>query len=349
MERHALAGLPRMDPEVAAAQRRLLSLAPFQPQGALSGRSFAWERADAAHAALRMELRVGGEALELAVQGPEALPSFTAVLERGLPSALRTAGLAYLAQPTLDAISLLLKARVELVAAAADGTVTPEAAIGFVVEPVDGIPWRGWMRPARLQGWAWLVRVAEGLMARRLPTAVPIDCHPVLGTTRVSAGDLRGLVAGDVLLIQRGISTREELQCWLAVGDNRRVVGRAAVHVGGLRLIAVGGQEEMTMESEPAPGAAHPTPASAGEVEVLVRFELKPWRASLDELGLLAPGSVIETGGHIADAEIALWVERRCIGTGRLMAVGDRLGVRVNQLWAGRAEQPAEAGEGEPT
>lgn len=346
IEHQGFAALPRLDAEIAAAQRRLLALTPVQPQGALSGISFAWEPVGAADAALQLALRIAGEAFEVAVQGPEALPALAAMLQRGLPAALRTAGLAYMVQPTLDSISLLLKARVELTATATEAVAPPEAGIGFLVEPAGGIPWRGWIRPAHLQGWAWLVRAAETLMPRRTPSAVPVDCHPVLGSTRVSANDLRGLAAGDVLVIQRGVGTRDELQCWLALGDNRRVVGRAAVCVGGLQVIGIGGQEEASMDYEPAPDAAHPTLASAGEVEVTVRFELKPWRANLDELGLLAPGSVIDTGGHIGDAEIALWVERRCIGTGRLMAVGDRLGVRVHQLWAPRGGPGDEGGEG---
>jgi type III secretion protein Q len=60
-----------------------------------------------------------------------------------------------------------------------------------------------------------------------------------------------------------------------------------------------------------------------------LRFELAQWTASLGEIGSLAPGAVLDLGQRLDDHAVSIWVEQRCIGKGQLVAIGERLGVRL--------------------
>jgi hypothetical protein len=50
---------------------------------------------------------------------------------------------------------------------------------------------------------------------------------------------------------------------------------------------------------------------------------------------------------------VSLWVDRRCIGNGRLVAIGDALGVRIEELALSRDGAPrgaaVDAAAGEPS
>lgn len=68
------------------------------------------------------------------------------------------------------------------------------------------------------------------------------------------------------------------------------------------------------------------------DVPVVLRFELAHWQAPLSEMAQLAPGAVIDLGHRIDSQSVAVWVGQRCIGRGQLVALGERLGVRILSL-----------------
>ena len=78
--------------------------------------------------------------------------------------------------------------------------------------------------------------------------------------------------------------------------------------------------------------------ADLHEIEVGLRFELAQWRATLAEVAAWAPGAVIELDHRIDDQSVSVWVGHRCVGKGELVAVGERLGVRLTAVF--RAETP---------
>jgi type III secretion protein Q len=73
---------------------------------------------------------------------------------------------------------------------------------------------------------------------------------------------------------------------------------------------------------------------SREDIPINLRFELAQWQASLADISQLAPGSVVDLGRPIDSQTISVWVEQRCIGNGQLVAVGDRLGVRLLEVFA---------------
>ena len=75
--------------------------------------------------------------------------------------------------------------------------------------------------------------------------------------------------------------------------------------------------------------------AGFDDIPVSLRFELAQWSASLAEVGNLSVGAVVDTGQRIDGHTVSVWVEQRCIGKGQLVAVGERLGVRLVSVFAG--------------
>ena len=64
-----------------------------------------------------------------------------------------------------------------------------------------------------------------------------------------------------------------------------------------------------------------------------LHFEIARWHAPLAELATLAPGAVIDIGRGIDEPVVSVWADERCIGQGQLVAIGDRLGVRLMSVY----------------
>jgi type III secretion protein Q len=75
--------------------------------------------------------------------------------------------------------------------------------------------------------------------------------------------------------------------------------------------------------------AALPDEIGFEDVPVSLRFELVRWEAPLAEVANLRAGAIIDLGQRIDEQSVTVWVEQRCIGKGQLVAVGERLGVRL--------------------
>ena len=86
-------------------------------------------------------------------------------------------------------------------------------------------------------------------------------------------------------------------------------------------------------EESLAPGLAN----TVAELEVPVHFELDSAALSLAALASLRPGYVIELSLPVADAEIRLVACGQVIGRGKLVVIGDCLGVQLEQLETGNA------------
>lgn len=83
------------------------------------------------------------------------------------------------------------------------------------------------------------------------------------------------------------------------------------------------------------------------EIPVGLRFELTQWQAPLGQVAALAEGAVIDLGQRIDEQSVSVWVEQHCIGQGHLVAVGERLGVRLLRVFgSGTPRSPAVAEPG---
>jgi flagellar motor switch/type III secretory pathway protein FliN len=98
-----------------------------------------------------------------------------------------------------------------------------------------------------------------------------------------------------------------------------------------------------TPASTPTPTPTPPRPAAAAppqhapdlsEVEVDVRFEIGRQRWPLRQLVQWRVGQPVPMELALRDTPVTAWVHERCIASGRLIVIGERLGVRLDEVFA---------------
>lgn len=106
----------------------------------------------------------------------------------------------------------------------------------------------------------------------------------------------------------------------------------------------------------PASAAASPTPPAIKatrvsddalpveqleKLEVTLHFDLGGLALSLDALGQVAAGHVLELPQSLNQCELSILCQERVLGRGQLVAVGERLGVRVTEFAVSADAAPA--------
>ena len=87
----------------------------------------------------------------------------------------------------------------------------------------------------------------------------------------------------------------------------------------------------------PHPDAAPAALDRLEELEVSLRFEVGDVSLALADLREVRPGYVFELPQPLKQSEVRIVAGGRILGTGTLIAVGNRLGVRVSSFAAGDA------------
>jgi type III secretion protein Q len=264
---------------------------------------------------------------------------------------LRRAALRVLVAPLVEqlaAIGLETVDPLELVRA--DGTSPPPQAL--VIELAWGTAGR--RREARV----WLPEaVAESLLAlleapaaairqAGLP-ALRLPGRLMLGARRFALAELRRLEPGDVILdvanmvplMPRARGAAPELapfSCHAAWGSAGLMRAIARVRIDGTRLtlkeFPMITEETILQDAQALPGHPLGAEGASAELESLdipVGFEIDTVALPLGELTALAPGYVLELPQRAENVPLRLVAYGRTIGTGELVTVGDRLGVRL--------------------
>ncbi|MGI3777733.1 MAG: type III secretion system cytoplasmic ring protein SctQ [Janthinobacterium lividum] len=153
-----------------------------------------------------------------------------------------------------------------------------------------------------------------------------------LGSTGLALGVLRGLGAGDVVLMQtrRGAGATG---CLVVAGH---LIAPAAWGARGWTLDgppATGhaNRKEWLGMSEPAQDGDADTAGHEDDIPVRLCFDLGRLDMTLGELRRLGPGAVLALPGP-ADAAISLTVGGRCLGQGELVEVAGHAGVRIVRI-----------------
>lgn len=164
-----------------------------------------------------------------------------------------------------------------------------------------------------------------------------------LGRTRISLREVREIRPGDIV----------SLETFDAKGSALRVVARVG-GANGRRLVAIAEGQRITLQ--PMKGRdmnrdPHPDATATGEddafddntaptldrldaLEVTLRFEVGELSVSLGELKALRPGHVFELPQPLNRSMVRILAHGNVLGKGQLVAVGDRLGVRVSEFAA---------------
>ncbi|UXH78297.1 type III secretion system cytoplasmic ring protein SctQ [Roseateles amylovorans] len=144
------------------------------------------------------------------------------------------------------------------------------------------------------------------LLARSLPRAV-----------------LQSLRIGDVVLAG-------DQAPLLLCGVGRTL--QARVHIHPKEFTVHVAESPYVAEDPGVPDAPAASASTLDELQLPVAFELDTARVSLADLANMAPGYAVELDVPLAEAAVRLICHGQTLGHGQLIAIGDRLGVRITRL-----------------
>lgn len=261
-----------------------------------------------------------------------------------LPRDLRYVLLADALHPLADALERALRVRFEWSPPQATDAPTPNTqpaqAARFDVEDPDGT--------VRLHGFvqfdddAAFDAVVSDLPCTRPP---PVDALEwlrvpvpfVIGRTRVSLRELGLIAPGDIISIEDWASVGTALQVQADWGGTP---GRVLTGVAEGSRITIQPPKDSDMNRDPSPSttpgdvdeAAHLPLDRLDSLEVSLRFEVGDLSLSLGELKNVRAGHVFELAQPLNRSPVRIIAHGNVLGKGHLVAVGDRLGVRVSEF-----------------
>jgi type III secretion protein Q len=354
--------LPRLVPEAARALRRAYAWPrPFALEAGGAAYALHWDfNARLAEGApRRYRFRLGPASGWLLLEPLAERELIGDAADPAVPDAIRCALVADALAPVCNALARLTRHEAMLLApehaetpAETDGV----AELRFSVSKVGQNGSADWRTHGALQFDD----------ARFLALACPADPPPptlgphdfdtltvplsfCIGTTRLTQQELKGLQHGDIIAIE----------CWKSAGTG--LTCHATTRgTPGIRLNACVLGVAITIEQiqGTAVTAATPTPdqhASPGDednpaaalpldsLEVTTSFELERRTLTLAQLKALRPGFVLELDQPLNQGVIRILANGTLVGHGHLIAVGNKLGVRVAELAPGAAQSPAPA------
>jgi len=310
-----------------------------------------WSHEDAwmpPHDAFRF--RLGERTGALALDRPAQIALLGEPRLEALPHELRTILLADAAHEIVEALMRATRKTFEWLPGAAAPPVAGGPAVFFRVHAGDDAlsaddAWRGSVcfdDPAALAEFApprmatapagtAQPGAADPLAALRLPLPWRI------GTTRIALREVRRIVAGDLVGVEDWRSAGAAIVAEAELGA-RRLVALAE----GSR-ITIQQTKDLTMNRHPDPtspagdaqDAASPMLDRLDALEVTLRFEVGELEVSLGELRNLRAGHVFELGQPLNRCAVRILAHGNVLGKGHLVAVGERLGVRVSEFAAG--------------
>ncbi|WP_164739696.1 type III secretion system cytoplasmic ring protein SctQ [Xanthomonas sp. BRIP62411] len=269
--------------------------------------------------AARLQLQFDSGTLELRIAARDGL----APLLNEADAALRTAIADVLLSDALRAFAPLGLGAAEVVAFERCADAANCRDIGIALGDIDAI--------AETASPLLLAALQTATAALATPSPLPAWLSALRLSTRLRIGQrtaaatlLQSLRPGDVLLHALGPApVRSGELLWGLPGG---AVLRAPVRLNPQQMIL-----------ETAPAMQHDTPESdpsqsttdVAALELPVQLEVDQLALSLSVLSGLQPGQILELSVPVDQADIRLVVYGQTIGIGRLLAVGEHLGVQI--------------------
>ncbi|MFL1500646.1 FliM/FliN family flagellar motor switch protein [Pseudomonas sp. O64] len=202
--------------------------------------------------------------------------------------------------------------------------------------------------PSKVAGYLWLApqsllaMCAAGAWrstASPLPASFPLAIAVTLGRLSLPIAQLRGVRAGDVLMLERAFFDVQG-RGHLSIGS-QRLQGRIDDESGPLclNLIAIeeaSMDEEFLIEEVPGPEFDQPVEDVFGrelfdDLSMALTVRCGVLNLTLGELRNLAPGAVLGISGY-APGVAGLYYGERPIGQGQLVEVDGRLGLKLSRV-----------------
>ncbi|MCC4620086.1 type III secretion system cytoplasmic ring protein SctQ [Xanthomonas cassavae CFBP 4642] len=269
--------------------------------------------------AARLQLELDGGSLELRIAARDGL----ALLLNEPDDALRVAIAGVLLSDELHAFAPLGLGTAEIVAFERCADAADRLDLGITLGRIDAI--------AETASPPLLAALQTAVIALTAPLPLPAWLSALRATTRLRIGQrtapaalLQSLRTGDVLL--HALAPPPVCSGELLWGVPGGAVLRASVRLN---------LQQMILETPPAMQHDTPEPdacSSATDVAALelpVHLEVDQLALSVSVLSGLQPGQILELSVPVDQADIRLVVYGQTIGIGRLLAVGEHLGVQI--------------------
>ncbi len=305
-----------------------LGLTPGAPDALRAAASY---RADLEWSGAALRLRLSPAAL--AAWADARLPELGA---GDLPEVLRAAALEALLAEAVAALA----------------PVSSSGPVHVLPEPRDMVLPHAWTLTARaaargetalavLEADDLGLMLLAGLLGRLSPaqsdaldeTALPVRLRAQIGRATLPAAEFRSLGAGDVILLDEYlVGPQGEVWLVLAQGQGVRVRAEHSAY-----LVTKGWTSLMT---EPEPNTedhVSEEPLDLDAVPVRLSFDLGDRTVSLAELRCLQPGAVFDLQRPLSDGPVMIRANGALVGTGELVDLDGRIGVRVGTLGKGQA------------
>ncbi|WP_374563761.1 type III secretion system cytoplasmic ring protein SctQ [Ideonella sp.] len=190
--------------------------------------------------------------------------------------------------------------------------------------------------------------------------ACPIPLRLELGRTRLDLASLRQIEPGDIVAVDEWRPRGGALGVQLYAG--RRGEAQWPAEVRQTRLTVLTATEATMNAPRAASAASSPSPAAAPapaalqatrvadatlpieqleKLEVTLHFDLGGLALKLEALEQVAAGHVLELPQPLNQCELSILCQDRLLGKGQLVAVGERLGVRVTEFAVSADAAPA--------
>lgn len=341
----AARALPRLEAPLARAFNRLHDrrAAPITLNVGGSDRILRWVYdSDEALPPLDVHrFRLGPHDGRLGIDPPALAALLGEVRPERIPRPLRAVLLADALAACADALARTTRLHFEWQPGdAAEPPLDPAVALRFRIE---GTGWTGALQfdaPGALDTLApALVATAPAVPASDTLDRLRLPLRFGLGHTRLRLAEVRGIVAGDIVAIED----------WQADGA-AVVVDATPGGPAGPRFIALAEGSRITIQhmreqtmdrpaDTPSTTAATQAPELAVDrldaMEVTLRFEVGDLVLSLGDLRNVRAGHVFDLGQPLNRGPVRIVAHGNLLGKGTLVAVGDRLGVRVSEFAPG--------------
>ena len=340
------AALPRLEPALARALNRLHDRRAAPIVVRFGGRThlLQWVFGDAPLPPLdAYRFRLGPHSGRLGLD----LPALAALLGEPrparVPRPLRCVLVADVLSTSVDALMHATRLQFEWLpgddpAVAVDATFDAQACARFRLEELG---WSGALQfdaPGDLDALVPACVRADAC-ADAAFDALQLPLRFEIGRTRIRLDEVCGITPGDIVAIEE----------WRAAGA-AVVVSAALGGPEGRTFIALAEGSRITIQQARNPAMNRPVEAATAAVphdtaelaldrldalEVTLRFEVGDLAISLGELRNVRAGHVFELGQPINRGPVRILAHGNLLGKGVLVAVGDRLGVRVSEFAPG--------------
>jgi type III secretion protein Q len=341
--------LPRLAAPACAALNRLYDRRALPASFALRGvaHQLRWHfvAAPSTEGLERYRFRLGPHVGWLALDAPAQAELLQERQAAQLPRELRYVLLADALHPVADALERALRLHFEWAPAEQDdpeeaaAQAQLEGAAFFRVESAAGPgQWHGFVQfsdPAVLEKLVPAPAAAAGVATSAAFGGLRIPLAFCIGDSSLSLREVRSIRPGDIVSVER----------WSSAGAGLVVSARIGGSAGRQLLArAEGSRITVTQWKDPAMNRDDlATPAAEGDavalpldrldaLEVALRFEVGELTVSLGDLKNIRAGHVFDLTQPLNRCPVRILAHGNVLGKGFLVAVGERLGVRVSEF-----------------